>query len=105
MPAASNPAGYSGTPLAKKLGVKPEMRVFFDGAPDGFDDLVAPLPEPLEMVSRLSSALDLVVTFHTSGAALRTRVEQLVERINRDGMIWVAWPKKSSGVPLSLIHI
>ena len=91
-------AGYSGTPLAKKLGIKASMKVLFDRAPDGFDELVAPLPEPLDVRRRVADGLDLVVTFHTSGATLRRRVATLRERIARDGAIWIAWPKKASGV-------
>ncbi|MDX1510751.1 MAG: hypothetical protein R3249_05360 [Nitriliruptorales bacterium] len=91
-------AGYSGTPLARKLGIQPGQRVLLEGAPDHFEDLVAPLPDGIELLQRAVAPLDLVVTFATSMARLERGVDELEARLATDGAIWTAWPKQSSGV-------
>jgi hypothetical protein len=88
-------AGYSGTPLERKLGVKPEHVVLLDRAPDTFD-LEAPTTR------RLPKRLDISLTFHTSAAALTKRLPQLFERTEQAGMVWVCWPKKAAKVPTDL---
>ena len=88
-------AGYSGTPLERKLGVKPEHVVLLDHAPDDFD-LEAPTTR------RLPKRLDISLTFHTSAAALARRLPQLIERTEQAGMIWICWPKKAAKVPTDL---
>lgn len=87
--------GYSGTPLERKLGVKPEHVVFLDNAPDGFD-LDAPTSR------RLPKNLDLTLTFHTRRSTLERRLPQLIERTAQDGAVWICWPKKASKVPTDL---
>ena len=86
-------AGYSGTPLPRKLGVKDHHVVFLDGAPAEVDlgDLGA-----ASVVRRLPRAADVTLTFQVEHAALARRFPQLVERTVPDGMIWVCWPKKSA---------
>jgi len=84
-------AGYSGTPLERKLGVKSAHVVFLDCAPEGFD-LEAPTTR------RLPRHLDISLTFHTSAATLTRRLPALIERTAQDGMIWVCWPKKAAKV-------
>ena len=91
-------AGYSGTPLPKKLGVKEGARVAWLGAPSHFDALVAPLPDGVTVSRRLGRGLDLLVQFATSRAELRARLPKLKDAIFPDGVAWVSWPKKSSGV-------
>ena len=88
-------AGYSGTPLERKLGVKPDQVVFLDGAPEAFD-LEAPTTR------RLPRTLDLTLTFHTRAATLSKRMPQLIERTSRAGMIWVCWPKRAAKVETDL---
>ena len=88
-------AGYSGTPLERKLGVKPDHVVLLDNAPDGFD-LDAPTTR------RLPKRLDISLTFHTRAAKLEKRLPQLFERTEQAGMVWVCWPKKASKVPTDL---
>jgi hypothetical protein len=88
-------AGYSGTPLERKLGVKPGHVVLLDGAPDDFD-LDAPTTR------RLTKHLEISLTFHTRAATLTKRLPQLIERTAQAGMIWVCWPKKASKVPTDL---
>jgi len=91
-------AGYSGTPLPQKLGVKDGHVVFLDGVPATVDlgDL------PGRVVRRLPRAADVTVTFHDSRAALARRMPLLIERTVTDGMVWVCWPKKASKVPTDL---
>jgi hypothetical protein len=88
-------AGYSGTPLERKLGVKPDQVVFLDGAPQTLA-LDAPITR------RLPKHLDLSLTFHTSAARLARRMPQLIERTSQAGMIWVCWPKKAARVETDL---
>ena len=91
-------AGYSGTPLAKKLGIKEGARVAFVEAPDGFDETVAPLPDGVEVGREAESGVDVVVFFTTERAALEARIGELQAVIAPDGAAWVAWPKRASGV-------
>jgi hypothetical protein len=88
-------AGYSGTPLERKLGVKPEHVVLLDGAPATFDLEAA-------TTRRLPRCLDISLTFHTSAAALTKRLPQLFDRTEQAGMVWVCWPKKAAKVPTDI---
>jgi hypothetical protein len=85
-------AGYSGTPLARKLGFKNGMRVVYVNAPEGFAveriDTTAP---------RLAKGTDLVVCFVTTRRELERRLDGLRRAIEPDGMLWIAWPKRASG--------
>ncbi|HWH94998.1 MAG TPA: DUF3052 domain-containing protein [Baekduia sp.] len=90
--------GYSGTSLIKKLGIKEGMRVAILGAPDGFDDTLGELPDGVGVARRLGGGKDIVIAFVTERAVLAQRLEALRSAIAPDGMIWVAWPKKASGV-------
>jgi hypothetical protein len=89
------PVGYSGTPLVKKLGVKAGMKVAVLDAPD---DLAVDWPEGVAPSARLSGSKDMVLVFVTERRALERRVDALRRAIAPDGMVWVAWPKKASGV-------
>ena len=93
-------AGYSGTPLAKKLGIKEGATVAWAGAPAGFDELVAPLPDGVTVrtATRLGTGLDVVVAFFTEAGELRRRLAALTKAVFPAGGLWVAWPKRSSGV-------
>ena len=95
-------AGYSGTPLPKKLGLKEQSRIAFIKAPKDFQSYLGPLPEGAELVKRLSKPLDLVVLFVTSERVLARDFAKLAEKLATNGMIWIAWPKKSSGVATDL---
>jgi len=86
-------AGYSGTPLPQKIGIKPGHVVFLDGAPDDLG---------LVGVIRLPRQFDVALTFHDSRAKLTRRFPQLIERMTTAGMVWVCWPKKASKVPTDL---
>ena len=92
-------AGYSGTPLAQKLGMKPGHRVGVLAAPDGFDDVLAEsLPADVTVRTRASGPLDVILTFHTRRADLEQRIRPLLRALDVDGGLWIAWPKKASGV-------
>lgn len=94
-------AGYSGTPLVRKLGIKPEHRVLLDGAPDGF--VLADLPDGVSLESRAGPGpYDVVVLFTDSRDRLEERLPLHHDRIRRDGAIWVAWPKRASKVPTDM---
>jgi hypothetical protein len=85
-------AGYSGTPLAKKIGIKDEHVVFLDGAPGELDlDTGA-----ARVVTRLPASVDVTLSFHTTYDALARRLPTLFERTTTAGMVWVCWPKKSA---------
>ena len=97
-----DPAGYSGTPLLHKLGIKPGQTVFLDRLPDGLelDGLLS--RTDLRVVQRLPRHVDVTLTFHDQAATLERRFDDLVPRTELAGMIWVCWPKRSSGVPTDL---
>jgi hypothetical protein len=89
-------AGYSGTPLAKKLGIKEGHRLVLLGAPDGFEATLAPLPEPVQLSRRLSGKADVVLLFVDREAELERRFAAIVEHLDPAGGFWVAWPKKAA---------
>jgi hypothetical protein len=91
-------AGYSGTPLATKLGIKPGSDVRLVGAPESFEDVLA-APDGVSVRRRGALRADVVVVFTTSYADLAKQVPRLGEAVFPDSSLWVAWPKKSSGVP------
>ena len=96
-------AGYSGTPLPKKLGIKPGARVAVLSAPDGFlDTTLRPLPDQVELRSRARGPLDVIVFFTKRRAQLERRFDTLVNALDHAGALWVAWPKGTSGVPTDL---
>lgn len=92
-------AGYSGTPLIKKLGIKPGHRLLVVDPPANYWDLLGELPGEVEVKGPSSRArLDFVHVFASEARGLRRRLGSLRRRISEDGMVWVSWPKKSSGV-------
>ena len=94
-------AGYSETPLVKKLGIKAGFNIVFVNAPvDFFDELT--LPQDIRVNSRTQEPLDFVLLFVKSEKDLKKEFFQHAKRLAPAGMIWVAWPKKSSGVTTDL---
>jgi hypothetical protein len=91
-------AGYSGRSVVQKLGIKPGFRIFVDGAPASYDDVIGPLPADVTLAPRLKAPLDMAHVFTIQAAALRKKLPACREAIAPDGMVWVSWPKKSSGV-------
>jgi len=94
-------ACYSGTPLAKKLGIKEGATVALVGAPDSLDGDLAPLPSGVDVRRRAGKA-DVAVAFFTRRADLERRIAALAEHVHPDGGLWIAWPKKASGVPTDI---
>ena len=89
-------AGYSGTPLPRKLGIKPGHRVVVSRAPDG---LVLP---GVETVSRVSGKADVLLEFHTRRAELERRLPRLRAAMEPAAGLWIAWPKRASKVPTDI---
>ena len=90
---------YSGTPLPKKLGIREGSRVVVVGAPDGF---ALDLPSRVEVVRSVRGGLDVALLFTTRRADLERRFPRLAGALEPDGRLWVAWPKKASGLATDL---
>ena len=96
-------AGYSGTPLSRKLGIKPGHRVLLLGAPDGFEaDTLGPLPDGVRVARRATGTADVIVAFHTRRAELARRMPALRGRMEPAAGLWIAWPKRAAGVETDL---
>jgi hypothetical protein len=98
-------AGYSGKSITQKLGIKPGFCIFVSGAPKAYSDIVGDLPDGAKLVSRLKAPLDMAHVFATKAAGLADKLSTCREAIAPDGMIWVSWPKKSSGVASDLSDV
>jgi CheY-like chemotaxis protein len=94
-------AGYSGTPLPKKLGIKPSSRVLLAGAPGGFRGTLGALPEGVRLMERYRAAPDLILWFVRSREELERAVDKWAARVGKGG-IWIIWQKKSSGIQSGL---
>jgi hypothetical protein len=92
-------AGYSGTPLPDKLGIKPGHRVLLVGAPSGFD-VAAPQAQVQRRAGR--GPYDVVLAFCRDRSTVTKRFDDLTPRLETAGALWVAWPKKASGVRTDL---
>lgn len=95
-------AGYSGTPLAKKLGIKDGTRMFVSGAPDDYLQMLCPLPEGVAIGSRLTDRTDLIHIFVTKEALLKRSLRSALARMRPDAAIWVSWPKKTAQQKMKL---
>ena len=95
-------AGYSGTPLVKKLGIKPGATVGLIGAPEDFDATLGLLPDGVAVRRRLRGPLDVIVAFYMDRAALARRLPALRGALQPAGGLWIAWPKRASGIASDL---
>lgn len=95
-------AGYSGTPLIKKLGIKEGSRVAFVNAPTGFSQTLGRMPSKAKVVSQTQEGLDLILLFVKRESELARAFAALAAKLQPAGMLWIAWPKKSSGVATDL---
>ena len=95
-------AGDSGTPLARKLGIRPGARVGLVAPPRNIDALLGELPDGVVVRRRLTGRFDVIVAFATRRAELEDRFARLRAALEEDGGLWVAWPKRSSGVETDL---
>ena len=87
--------GYSGTPLHRKLGIKPGHVVALLGEPPGW--AIADLPEEVSVRHQLRGPLDVIVAFFGQRVTLERRLPALLKALHRDGSLWIAWPRKASG--------
>lgn len=91
-------AGYSGTPLVRKLGIQEGSKLFLAGAPENYLEWVAPLPKAVTISPRMSSAVTLAHFFCTEKSQLRKLLRASLGKLKPNGVIWVSWPKKASKV-------
>jgi len=101
-PQQSKPAGYSGTPLAKKLGIKDDFHIDLINAPEYYLCLFTDLPANLYFENDKDSKVDLIHFFTKSREEYKSILPQLKTRIKPNGSIWVSWPKKASKVPTDI---
>jgi hypothetical protein len=93
------PAGYSGTPLPKKLGIKPGQRIAFVHPPDDFAQALGALPDGVVRVEDDAEAAELIVFFTKSADELEAAFGGLGARVHPSGTVWIGWPKKAAKVP------
>ncbi len=94
-------AGYSGTPLAKKLGIKPGTKLYFHNAPENYRALVEPLPEGVAEAANFKDA-DVLHVFTNRRAELEMLLEQFFPAIKRDAAVWISWYKKAAKLPTEI---
>ena len=92
-------AGYSGTPLLQKLGIKTGMRVVTVGAPRNYRKLLGKPPSGVEFSTRLGNNLEFIHCFVIQRSDLEKQLPRLRTKVRDDGTLWISWPKKSAGVP------
>jgi hypothetical protein len=95
-------AGYSKRTLIEKLGIKPDLRVTVFGAPPGYPSLLGELPAGATLHSRLPQKAQFIHQFVRTRDELAQRLQSLAATLVDDGMLWISWPKQSSGVPTDL---
>lgn len=95
-------AGYSGTPLPKKLGIKDGSRITLVNAPKDFESELGELPDNVQFNKRPAKSLDIIIFFVLTERALARDFAKLAAKLTASGMLWIAWPKKSSGVATDL---
>jgi hypothetical protein len=95
-------AGYSGTPLAKKLGIGTGHRVWLAQAPANYKSLVAPLPDGVTFVTKATNTTDVAHVFATKRSVLEKALRSLRKALKPDAAIWVSWPKKTSKMPTDI---
>jgi hypothetical protein len=92
-------AGYSGTPLLKKLGIKPGFKMMWVNAPGHYPQLLGKLPEAVQVVSRPETLVNFIHFFPRDRKEYEKRLPELKKSLASDGMIWVSWPKAVSEIP------
>ena len=91
-------AGYSGTPLAKKLGIKEQTSVVAVDAPDGYRKLLEPLPAAVRFSSKIDKTIDVVHVFSTKKTLLARELASYRKALHPNAAVWVSWPKKAAKV-------
>src|SRR5438067_8690913 len=95
-------AGYSGTPLVKKLGIKPGHRVAFISAPKNYAATLGKLPPEVSVSRAANGALDFIQLFVRNRAELESEMPSTQRALGQDGMLWISWPKQASGIATDL---
>jgi len=95
-------SGYSGRPLAQKLGIRAGARLCLQGAPRNYRQLLAPLPPGVQTVRRLDERADMAHLFARGRAELRRGLHNARRAMRDDAVIWVSWPKKAAAVPTDI---
>ena len=95
-------AGYSGTPLPKKIGLKEGGTMVLVNAPQGIEAWLVPMPDGAKLTKKLAAANDLVVLFCKDKAALRKSLPDVSAKLHADGALWISWPKKASKLFIDL---
>lgn len=95
-------AGYSGTPLLKKLGIKPDSVIYALNPPDMYFDWISPLPENCKVKTKLSGDTDFIHLFIKENKMFQKEFSNSKKYLKKDGMLWISWPKKSSKVVTDL---
>lgn len=95
-------AGYSGTPLPKKLGLKPGQRICAIDPPRPYRDLVAPWPEGAALSAKADASVAIVHLFVTERKTLAVQAQRLRDTLAPDAVLWVSWPKKAAKVPTDI---
>jgi hypothetical protein len=96
-------AGYSGTPLVKKLGIKANVKALIIGEPKAYFDWIHPLPEGTKFLRKApASEVDFIHLFVTEFKDFSSKFKAHSKILKKDGMLWISWPKKSSGVATDL---
>jgi len=96
------PAGYSKTPLVKKLGIKPGFKVFFANPPNNLQTLLGELPENVTLLNKPMSPVDYIQLFTKSNEELQTQFPILKEALATNGLFWISWPKKAAKIGTDL---
>lgn len=95
-------AGYSRTPLVKKLGIKPGFKVFFANPPDNLQTLLGELPKNLTLLNKPMNPVDYIHLFTKNREELQTQLPILKEALAINGLFWISWPKKAAKVATDL---
>jgi hypothetical protein len=95
-------AGYSGTPLPRKLGIREDSRLLLVDAPADFAATLGDLPPGVELVEPGAGAVDVAILFALDAPTVRARFADMAASLQPAGGLWIAWPKRSSGVPTEL---
>lgn len=90
--------GYSPNPLFKKLGIKEGFKLYVKNPPEDYFGLIAPIPNKVKILKRISNELDMIHFFTKNKKELISNIELMMRKITQNGMIWISWPKKSSKV-------
>jgi hypothetical protein len=91
-------AGYSGTPLVKKLGIKENFKIRAIGAPSNYFELLGGLPEGVTALKKKSSETDFIHLFVKALSELKAQLPHIKNEIKKNGTIWISWYKKSAGI-------